>query len=215
MKTPDVLENEKRRLDKRMRWRGLDISIENQAGSTRHWTDGTTSGWNPMWADYGYIRRTTDHDGEHLDVFVGPFPDAAARVWVVRQRKHPAFTQFDENKVLIGFDGESLARDTYLAHYSDPRFLGELYPVDADVFAAFVRDHGRCPTQAEAESAVPLAKAVRAGDDAADPLDDGIDYDAAMPEENLLVTMVMADGTVIRSVAEAQAWAQAKVAARN
>ena len=148
---PDLISQEKRRLDGRLKWKGLDLSIEHRAGSTRHWSDPNTgeTGANPMFVDYGYIRRTVDADDEHTDVFVGPFPDDSPFVFIVRQMRAPDFTKFDENKVMIGFGDRDVAAQTYLAHYNDPRFLGHIDRYNADQFVDFIKLKGRSPDRGE------------------------------------------------------------------
>lgn len=56
-----------------MRIAGLDISIENPAGSKRTYRnpDGST-GESTLKSHYGYIRRTQAKDGDQLDVFIRP-----------------------------------------------------------------------------------------------------------------------------------------------
>ncbi len=218
MDAPDLLAQEKRRLDARTRWRGIDISIENRAGSTRHWVDGNTSGFSTMFADYGYFRLTEGADGEHLDVFVLPTADTANTVWVVDQLRRPAFTAFDEHKVILGVDDGDIARQTYLAHYSDQRFFGGIRGYDASEFAAFLREQRRCPEPGELES-VAVRKSLRDGSDSApqshdpsrddyeEPLPDDIEESRDMRDSMNLVTFTMRDGTVLRSLDDVTSYA--------
>lgn len=114
-----------RKLHGRMKFQGFDISIENAAGSKRHWYDtgkgeyGTTT----MLLPYGYIRGTEGTDGDHVDVYVGPNEDAK-KVYVVHQQKAPKFDRHDEDKVFLGMDSAAAAKGMYLKHYNDPRFYG-------------------------------------------------------------------------------------------
>lgn len=122
-------------IPKKMKWRGMDVSIENPAGSVRNWHDPSngTAGFTFMMQDYGYLRGTTGADRDHVDVFMGPFADTAQMVYVVRQMKAPNFAYYDEDKCMIGYKDEDAARAMYLAHYDNPKFLGRIdaFPVDA------------------------------------------------------------------------------------
>lgn len=129
------------KLSRRMKFRGLDISIETDKGEKRHWHDphsgekGSTSMWHP----YGYIRRTEGVDGDHVDVYVGPNEDAK-NVYIINQRKKtPGSTRkhwkhFDEQKCMLGFDNASEARKAYLRHYNDDRFFGSMTTMPFEQF---------------------------------------------------------------------------------
>lgn len=125
----------------RMRWRGLDISIENAVGGRRQWYDphNGESGETVMEYAYGYIRGTEAADGEHVDVYVGPDLDAP-EVYVVHQNKAPDFDRYDEDKVMLGFPSADAAKAAYLRHYNDERFYGGMTATDAETFA----DRCRC-----------------------------------------------------------------------
>lgn len=207
---PDLLQASKRVLDDRRRWRGLDVSIENRSGSTRHWVDGTRSGSSIMFVDYGYFRLSRDNDGEHVDVFLGQTPDDAGVVWVVKQMRSPKFTTFDENKVLIGFEDGEVARQTYLAHYDNPRFFGGMSGFEAEAFAEFMRIHRRVPEPGELPVVGTVAKSSSAPDDETDEPDDPVDDD-----DVAIYTMVMPDGTVLRSIQDAQDYAAQLRASRG
>ena len=46
------------------------------------------------------------------------------------------FTAYDEDKVMLGFDGANHARDAYLRQYGDARFLGGITPMTMVEFKA-------------------------------------------------------------------------------
>lgn len=118
----------------RITWRGLTIAIENPAGSVRR-----GRGWEQrMRFDYGEIIGTRGADGDPVDVFVGPNPDAPV-VYIVRARKKGRWNEFDEDKCMVGFDSEDDARAAFLACYSDPRFLGPITAMPAEEFVDKVR----------------------------------------------------------------------------
>lgn len=97
---------------------GLDISIENPAGSVRKGVDEDGKPWEtPIAYHYGYIKKTEGKDGDHVDTFLGPNPDAG-KVFIVDQQD-PKTQKFDEHKTLIGFDNLEEARAGYLANYDE------------------------------------------------------------------------------------------------
>jgi hypothetical protein len=64
---------------------GLDISIENPAGSVRSGVGPDGTPWDVVMHDhYGYIRGTVGRDKDHIDAFVGPNPEST-RAFVVDQ----------------------------------------------------------------------------------------------------------------------------------
>jgi GGDEF domain-containing protein/protein-L-isoaspartate O-methyltransferase len=99
---------------------GLNISIENPAGSTRSGTDQDGKPWSvDMAHHYGYIKGTVGVDKDHIDTFVKEGTDHQAandKVFVVDQIDHKT-GQMDEHKVMIGFDTVAAAREGYLANY--------------------------------------------------------------------------------------------------
>jgi predicted RNA methylase len=97
---------------------GLDISVENPAGSTRSGTDADGKPWSTeMQHHYGYIRGTEGRDGDQVDTFVGPNAESD-KVFIVDQ-KDPKTGAFDEHKVLVGFDDMQAAIAGYDANYDE------------------------------------------------------------------------------------------------
>lgn len=99
---------------------GLDISIENPAGSERNGGDPNGKPWSvEMKSHYGYIKGTVGKDKDHVDVFVKPGTEAlddSSVVYVVDQKKGNG--HFDEHKAMLGFSGEREARSAYMDNYS-------------------------------------------------------------------------------------------------
>ena len=124
-----------RALSRRMKFRGLDVSIETDEGELRHWTDSSTGekGTTKMKVPYGYIRRTQGVDGDHVDVFVGPY-EMADHVYVIHQRKAPDFKAYDEDKCMLGFGTADEAKAAYQNHYRDDRFFGSMVTMPFDEF---------------------------------------------------------------------------------
>jgi len=132
------------RLHGRLKFQGLDVSVENRKGSVRKWYDphGKESGSTPMLNHYGYIRGTHGTDGDHVDVYVGPNPDAGM-AYIIDQMKKPhddkgKWDCFDEQKIMLGFDSAGDAQAAYMKQYNDPRFFGGLKEMPMTEFKAKV-----------------------------------------------------------------------------
>lgn len=137
-----------RKLHGRLKFQGLDISVENRKGSVRYWHDphGKETGSTKMHWDYGYIRGTHGTDGDHVDVYVGPNPDAPVAYIIDQMKKPPGeikrdgaeWRQFDEQKIFLGFDSAGDAQSAYMKQYNDPRFFGGLKGMPMTEFKAKV-----------------------------------------------------------------------------
>jgi hypothetical protein len=90
---------------------GLDISIENPAGSKRK------PEFRPLESHYGYIKGTVGADKDHVDIFVkqGTPKDWSGPVYVVNQYNQGG--KFDEHKAVIGVNTEADAKAEYLSNY--------------------------------------------------------------------------------------------------
>jgi N12 class adenine-specific DNA methylase/GGDEF domain-containing protein len=113
---------------------GLDVSIENPAGTKRR------PEWAPLQDHYGYLKRTEGADGDHVDVFLGPQAEDAARpVFIVDQVNKDG--SFDEHKVVLGAIDETEARALYLRNYEAGwSGLGAIRGLTQDEFKAWLRD---------------------------------------------------------------------------
>lgn len=106
---------------------GLNISIENPAGSSRKGVDENGKTWEvKIKHHYGYIKGTIGRDKDHIDVFIGENPESN-KVYVIDQI-NPKTGKLDEHKVLLGFDTSVAARTGYLANYdaSGPTRIGAM-----------------------------------------------------------------------------------------
>ncbi len=125
----------------RTRIAGLDISIENPEGSERRGTSADGTSWaNRMAGHYGYIRRTQGADGDQVDVFVRPgtAPDFSGPVFVIDQ-VNPAGGQFDEAKVMLGYDTREEAERAYRESYTpDWRGMGKITQMDVPTFKRWI-----------------------------------------------------------------------------
>lgn len=124
---------------RKVRFQGLVVSIENEAGSVRRGTDPDGQPWETrMIYPYGEILGTLGTDGDRVDVFLGPNPEAEF-AYVIDQKIPPGFTEVDEQKVMLGFDSLGEACAAYLQHYNDSRFLGPVKVMPMADFKAAVR----------------------------------------------------------------------------
>jgi hypothetical protein len=97
---------------------GMDISIENPAGSTRSGTDAKGNKWeNKMNHHYGYFTKTNGKDGDQIDTFINPDATAYDKVYAVDQN-NPDTGEFDETKVMLGFKSPDEAKQAYLSNYN-------------------------------------------------------------------------------------------------
>jgi SPP1 gp7 family putative phage head morphogenesis protein len=113
---------------------GFLVGIENPAGSIRFWRDGRGgSGATYMNWDYGYIDGYVGADRDEVDVYLGPDQDAPD-VFAVQQMKAPDFTEYDEDKIMLGFPSLESATAAYLSQYDDPRFLGTITAIPVGQF---------------------------------------------------------------------------------
>lgn len=119
---------------------GLNIEIENPVGSVRSGISDDSVIWsNTMAANYGYFVDTMGADGDEVDVFVGPHLDSR-KVFIINQ-VHSKTLEFDEHKVMIGFNTENEAADAYHKSFdSNWKGFGGIVCVPLDAFKSWVKD---------------------------------------------------------------------------
>lgn len=102
-----------------IRIEGMPISIENPKGSYRTYKkeDGT-EGKIKMKNHYGYFTNTTAQgkDRDAVDVFIGPNVEEFDYVYVIDQNNTKG--EFDESKVMLGFNSKEHAKNAYMNNYS-------------------------------------------------------------------------------------------------
>lgn len=128
-------------------WNGLPITIETEAGMARKGVGPTGEPWSvTLTSPYGYVKGTKGRDGEHVDVYLGPDPQAP-QVYIVDQID-PQTGAFDEHKALIGYPDEASARAAYVAGFSDgsgTARLGALRAFSVDEFKDWLSKPRRAP----------------------------------------------------------------------
>jgi hypothetical protein len=133
-----------------LRWNGLVLRIENEAGSVRCGKKPDGTPWETrMVYPYGYVSGSEGVDGDEVDVFVGP-DESAPMVYVVHQRKVGDWSRYDEDKAMLGFASEGEARQAFLHNYDDPRFLGPITAMPVAEFVAKVRATKKRPAMIKA-----------------------------------------------------------------
>lgn len=126
-------------------WRGQPVKIESPAGSVRRGTNRDNVTWEQrILFDYGEFLGTKGVDGDPVDVFFGPDPDATM-VYVVHQRKVNRWTEFDEDKCMVDFPDQEAATAAFLACYNDPRFLGPITAMPVEDFIVKLRATREAP----------------------------------------------------------------------
>jgi hypothetical protein len=126
---------------KHVKWNGFDISVENVKGSIRSGKSKSGKAWRQrMTADYGYIKRTTsDADGDHMDIFLGPHKDST-RLYVVNQ-VDPETGDFDEHKIVAGCQNERQAERLYLSNYEAGwKGLGSITEISLDALKEWLSE---------------------------------------------------------------------------
>lgn len=104
--------------------KGMRISIENPKGSKRYYGETDENGnrkFNVMKNHYGYFNVTKGKDGDAVDCFLGPNIEDFDKVYAVDQNTKEG--DFDETKVMLGFNSKKEAKKAYLSNY-EPGWKG-------------------------------------------------------------------------------------------
>ena len=122
---------------------GLPIAIENQAGTVRSGIDSNGHKWAIQLQDhYGEIQLAKSKDGDYIDCFVNPDYDNFNEdlVFIVNQID-PHTGEFDEHKVMLGYNGENEAEQAYLRNYENGwQGLGNMVEYDYPEFERWLKD---------------------------------------------------------------------------
>jgi hypothetical protein len=116
--------------------KGLEIHVENDAGSQRSGKDPDGKPWSvTLKVPYGEIHKTMGSDEDKLDVYVGPDKNPKD-VYVIHQNfvAGPKAGKYDEDKVMLGFSSPEEAKRTYLAHYNSDKFFRSMTTMPFDTF---------------------------------------------------------------------------------
>ncbi|ENU16724.1 PLxRFG domain-containing protein [Acinetobacter lwoffii] len=118
---------------------GLDITVENPRGSERRGTDPDGKEWAHEMSDhYGYIKKTTGADNEHIDTYVGRNPESD-QVFIVDQIDQKT-GGFDEHKVMMGFNSKEEAVQAYSSNFDDGWKVGPVRAMSKDEFKSWLKN---------------------------------------------------------------------------
>jgi hypothetical protein len=133
--TSGLLRIQKARVLKTLEVQGITLRIDRPAGFVQKGRDESGKEWERTYkTDYGFIPKTDGGDGEPIDVYVGPNPDATLSYWI-DQRK--ADGSFDEWKIMLGFDSRADARAMWAAH-TPRQYFGGMETVDVGMMKALL-----------------------------------------------------------------------------
>ncbi len=139
-------------------FQGLPVTVENERGSIRRWGD-LDGEQTVMKHHYGYLEEHLGADGEEVDCYLGPNEDAGW-AYVIRQRD-PSTGNYDEDKVMLGFDSEAEAKDAYMQQYNDPRFYGGMQAMTMAEFKSKLKARKSRPGPIRLSELVQLAERAR------------------------------------------------------
>ena len=121
---------------------GFDVTIENPKGSVRSGKDADGNEWSvTMNNDYGYIRGTEGVDGDHIDVFLSDNPERG-NVYVIDQIDQKT-GEYDESKIMYGFDSIEEAKNAYLSNFEEGWKVGIVSGVTKEEFKKWIESSVR------------------------------------------------------------------------
>ncbi len=133
-----------------IRFQGLEIAIENPKGSERRGTDPNGKEWAHTMSDhYGYIKRTVGADSEQIDTYVGVNPDSD-QVFIVDQIDQET-GNFDEHKVMLGFDSQEDATKAYQSNFDKGWKVGQIRTMTMEQFKDWLKNGDTSKPSSETE----------------------------------------------------------------
>ncbi|ENX57663.1 MULTISPECIES: PLxRFG domain-containing protein [Acinetobacter] len=122
-----------------IKFKGLDISIENPKGSNRSGKRPDGTEWSHTMSDhYGYIKRTEGADSEQIDTYIGKNPDSD-QVFIVDQLDQET-GGFDEHKVMLGFDSQEAATSAYKSNFDEGWKVGPIRSMKINQFKDWLKN---------------------------------------------------------------------------
>lgn len=121
---------------------GYTYVIENPKGSYRKGVDKDGKKWKiRMNNTYGYFLGVFGKDKDHIDCFINDAVDLdrfAGKIYVIDQVDREG--NFDEHKIMYGFDSVKDAKNAYLSNYEKGwRGLGHITPATQKVFNRWMK----------------------------------------------------------------------------
>ena len=138
----------------RVRFDGLPLKMENEAGFKREGTDKDGKKWSQVLHDhYAEISMTEGADGDHIDAFIKPGAETSPKVFIVDQND-PKTGEFDEQKVMLGYNTIDEARKAYLRNY-EPGWdgMGRVTSMTMDDFKSWLKNEDTTKPASEAKPA--------------------------------------------------------------
>lgn len=125
------------KLQGRLNFQGLNVSIENRKGSVRSGVDKDGHEWRTKMAHaYGRIIgiKRQGQDGEKLDCFIGP--DKASQKVFIIHINHADTGEFDEDKCYLGFESKDAVMSSFQKHYdkAGQKLFGGISEMSMDAF---------------------------------------------------------------------------------
>ena len=115
----------------KMKVGGMMCCIENPRNSIRTGLSVDGAWQIKMPHHYGYIRDTMGADGDPIDVFIGNNP-ASGNAFIINQNDAHS-GEFDEHKVMLGFDSAEEAQQAYMDSFEPGwKGFGSIHPVAVD-----------------------------------------------------------------------------------
>ena len=122
---------------------GLEVNVENPAGTERVGVDPDGHEWRTkMKYDYGFVYNAEGTDGDSLDVYLGPDMEAD-KAYVVHQVDPYNDHKYDEDKCMLGLENPKDAKKAYLYHYDRDDFFGSMTEVAIEDFKREVKSKNR------------------------------------------------------------------------
>lgn len=149
---------------KKTTFQGLAIVIENPAGSIRRGKDKVTGKpWQVVMPyAYGYFDKTEGIDGDEVDVFTGPNKNAKFAYVVHQLDKNTG--EWDEDKVMLGFDDAMTAKAAYFKSYDLPdKFYGTVETIPMQDFKVKLKKTKADPTMIHASTKMNKTIALYSG----------------------------------------------------
>lgn len=121
---------------------GYTYVIENPKGSYRKGVDVDGKKWKiRMNNTYGYFLGVLGKDKDHIDCFINDAVDLdrfAGKIYIIDQVDREG--NFDEHKIMYGFDSVKDAKNAYLSNYEKGwRGLGHITPATQKVFSRWMK----------------------------------------------------------------------------
>lgn len=125
----------------KMKINGHICLLENPRGSIRR-GNSVDGGWQTtMPHHYGFIKGTNGADGDEVDCFIGNNPKSK-KIFIINQNDNHS-GEFDEHKVMFGFDTAEEAESGYKSAYDSKwNGFGSIHEVDIETFKQWLQ--GEC-----------------------------------------------------------------------